>query len=277
MEPDYVISFEKGPISPCAHLQTENLECEVEPEDISLKSFKVKDYLENHIWDEDGTLDSKVRMSLMDITDDFWESCGIRWVKVKTVLITGSICNFNWSEYSDIDVHLVVDFSEIHEKKNFVQEYFDEKKNDWNNTHKYLTIYGYPVEFYVEDVDAKTTSGGVYDLWKNKWVKEPQEGNIQPIRLNKYAIKTIASEIMTEIDNLYDGFEGENDKHKIEEIGKECEDLLDKIKLIRRMGLKKSGESSSGNITYKVLRRSGYVDKLWDLWTKAYDKSNSVM
>ena len=104
----------------------ENIEFEIEPEEIRLDSFKVKDYLENHIWNDDGSLDLSVRRALLDISDDFWESCNIRWVKPKTVLLTGSICNFNWSEFSDVDVHLVVDFSEIHENKEFVQEYFDE-------------------------------------------------------------------------------------------------------------------------------------------------------
>lgn len=276
MKPDYTIAFEEGQISPYAHLQTENLECEVEPEEIHLQSFKIKDCLENHIWNEDGSLDSKVRMSLMDISDDFWEECNIRWVKPKTVLITGSICNFNWSKYSDIDVHLVVDFGAIHEKKDFVQEYFDEKKNDWNNTHKELKIYGYPVELYVEDIDAQTTSGGVYDLWKNKWVKTPKEGSVKPITLNKYAIKAVASDIMTEIDDLCDDFDGEEDAHKLELIGKRGERLLDRIKNLRKIGLKKAGESSSGNITYKVIRRSGYIDKLWKLLIRIYDKSNSI-
>lgn len=253
----------------------ENLALEVEPEEISLKSFKVNDYLENHIWDDEGNLDPCVRRVLMAVSDDFWESCNIRWVKPKTVLLTGSICNFNWSEYSDIDVHVVVDFSEIHDNKEFVQEYFDDKKNDWNNTYEDLNVYGFPVELYVEDVDADTTSAGIYDLWQNKWLKEPEEGDIKPIKLNKYAIKNIASEIMTEIDDLCDAFEGENDKHKIEEISDAADDLSKKIKKIRKIGLKK-GEMGSGNIVYKVARRMGYLDKLWKLKTDCYTKINSI-
>ena len=86
---------------PNRHMQNENMEYEVEPEEISLESFAVRDYLDNHIWNDDNVLDSRVRNSLIDISDDFWDSCGIRWVKPKTVILTGSICNFNWSEYSD--------------------------------------------------------------------------------------------------------------------------------------------------------------------------------
>lgn len=253
----------------------ENIEFEIEPEEISLSSFKVKDSLENHIWNEDGSLDLSVRRSLLDISDDFWESCNIRWVKPKTVLLTGSICNFNWSKFSDVDVHIVVDFSEIHENKEFVQEYFDEKKNDWNNTHENLTVYGFPIEMYVEDIEADTASSAIYDLWENKWLKEPKEGNIEPIRLNKYGIKQVASDLMTQVDDLCDMFEGEHDKHKLEEIHDEADRISKLFKEIRKVGLKK-GESGSGNIVYKVARRMGYLDKLWKLKTDCYDRINSI-
>lgn len=263
-------------VIPCKPVMNENMEYEVEPEEISLRSFRVRDYLENRIWDEDGNLDLKVRRALMDISDDFWEHCNITWVKPKTVLLTGSICNFNWSEYSDIDLHLVVDFGEIHENREFVQEYFDEKKNDWNNSHDNLKIYGYQVELYVEDIDAETASGGIYDLWKNEWVRKPKEGNIEPIKLNKYAIKQVASDIMTEIDDLCDRFENEKDSHKIQGIGERCHELLKKIKSIRKRGLEKGGESSSGNIMFKVIKRSGYIEKLWKLSDDVYDRVNSI-
>jgi hypothetical protein len=268
--------FKKGnKINTTPLSMNENMEIEVEPEDISLRSFKVRDYLENHIWDDEGNLDLSVRRALMDISDDFWKSCNVRWVKPKTVLLTGSICNFNWSKYSDIDVHLVVDFSKVHSKKDFVQEYFDEKKNEWNNAHDKLKVYGFPVEMYVEDVDTETVSGGIYDLYQNKWIKKPTGVDIKPIKLNKYGIKEVASVIMTEIDDMCDEFQEETDKHKIEVIGEKCEELLSKIKAIRKTGLKK-GEMGSGNIVYKVIKRSGYMDKLWKLSTDIYDKLNSI-
>ena len=273
--PDYAIGFEKGPISPYAHVQTENMECEVEPEDISLRSFRVMDTLENHIWDDDSHLDLRVRSALMDIADDFWKTCNIKWVKPKTVLITGSICNYNWSEYSDVDLHLVVDFGEVHDNKEFVQEYFNNKKNEWNNAHDKLNVYGFPVELYVEDISAKTISAGIYDLWKNEWVKKPEHGDVKPIQLNKYAIKQIASELMTEIDDLCDAFKNEDDKHKIEKIANDSDKLHKRIKDIRKAGLKHS-EMDSLNLVYKVLRRSEYLDKLWNLREDIYDKLNSV-
>lgn len=33
---------------------------------------------------------------------------------------------------------------------------------------------------------------------------------------------------------------------------------------------------SVGNLIYKVCRRTGYLDKLWELKNKIYDKKNSL-
>ena len=272
MKPDYKLCFEKGGFEPYAHIQQENVECEVDSDDINLKSFRVKNHLEDNIWDGDE-LNLRVRDKLMEIADDFWESCNIKWVKPKTVILTGSICNFNWSSFSDIDVHVVVDFSEIHERKDFVQEYFDEKKNDWNNTHDNLNIFGYPVELYVEDVDAETESNGIYDLWKNEWVKKPDD--IESIGLNKYVIKDIASRIMTRIDDMSDKFHSTEDSHELEKLNEKIVSLRKHIKEMRKEGLK-HGEMGMLNIVCKVIKRSGYMDKLRDLNHEIYDKINSL-
>ena len=42
---------------------------------------------------------------------------------------------------------------------------------------------------------------------------------------------------------------------------------------MRQSGLDREGEYSFENISFKVLRRMGYLDKLSELETKAYDKS----
>ena len=45
---------------------------------------------------------------------------------------------------------------------------------------------------------------------------------------------------------------------------------------MRQTGLDREGEYSYENITFKVLRRVGLLDKLADLETLAYDKSLSM-
>ena len=231
----------------------ENIKTEVESSEVDLSSFKKQNTLPPKIWKDEDTLDSKVRLKLLDIADDFWEFVNLTWVEPKGIIMTGSLCNYNWSEFSDVDLHLIVDFDEIDEKTEFVKQYLDSKKNEWNNEHEKLKIMGYPVELYVQDTKDDVEAGGIYDLEENKWVRHPNPDNIKSIGLDKFGIKDKAAEIMTIID-----------------------DMCDKVKDMRKNSLGEKGESSPGNICYKTLRRTGYLDKLWKLRTLCYDRINSI-
>lgn len=254
----------------------ENIDFEVNSSDIDLSSFKKKEDLAPRIWDGDGNLNPRVRLRLLDIADDFWEFVNLTWVKPSGIILTGSICNFNWSKYSDIDLHLIVDFDEIDEKTEFVQDYLDSKKNEWNNEHSELTILGFPVELYVQNLNEMPQSGGIYDLEENEWVKKPNSEDIKPIGLDKFSIKDKAAEIMTIIDDMYTALESTSDLHEIEEIGEDASYLWKKVKKMRKTSLEKNGESGAGNIVYKILRRTEYLNKLWKLSTIIYDRKNSI-
>lgn len=255
---------------------SENSEQEVEDDEINLSSFKKKRTLAPKIWINGDELNPKVRLRLLDIADDFWDYANISWVNPVGIILTGSICNYNWSKYSDIDLHLVVDFKKVDKKTDFVQEYFDAKKNEWNDEHDGLSIYGFPIELYVEDVAAKTTSGGLYDLEKNKWIRKANPNDIKSIGLDKFEIKHKAASIMTKIDDMEDELNVTDDKAITRKIGKKADSLLRKVKKMRKTGLERGGESDPLNIVYKVLRRTEYLDKLWDIKSTCYDKEQSI-
>jgi hypothetical protein len=50
----------------------------------------------------------------------------------------------------------------------------------------------------------------------------------------------------------------------------------EKIKNYRQAGLEKNGEFSNENLVFKVLRRSGYIDKLYNFQDKLIDKKLSL-
>lgn len=254
----------------------ENYDFEVNSSEIDLSSFKKKHELVPNIWNPDGKLNSRIRLKLLDIADDFWEYVNLTWVKPSGIILTGSICNFNWSQYSDIDLHLIVDFDEIDEKIEFVKDYLDSKKNEWNNEHSGLQIMGYPVELYVQNLGEIPESNGIYDLEENDWIREPNPDDIKSIGLNKFSIKEKAAKIMTIIDDMYDALASTDDSHKIEQMGDDASYLWKKVKEMRKSSLEKNGESGSGNIVYKILRREFYLDKLWRLKVMCYDKLNSI-
>lgn len=254
----------------------ENFDFEVDSSEIDLSSFKKKHELVPNIWKPDGKLDSRIRLKLLDIADDFWKYVNLTWVEPSGIILTGSICNFNWSQYSDIDLHLIVDFDEIDEKTEFVRDYLDAKKNEWNNEHSGLQIMGYQVELYVQNLGEMPESNGIYDLEENDWIKEPNPDDIKSIGLNKFSIKDKAAKIMTIIDDMYDALASTDDSHQIEEMGDDASYLWKKVKNMRKKSLEKNGESGSGNIVYKILRRTGYLDRLFKLSNVVYDKSNSI-
>lgn len=254
----------------------ENVEYEVAPKEVETDSFELKNDLEDTLW-KGNVLDSSVRLQLLDIADDFIDFLNIKWVKPKDIILTGSICNFNWSEYSDIDLHIIIDFNEVSEKTELVREYFDTKKNAWNDEHEHLTIYGYNIELYVQDITEEAKSEGVYSLEKNKWLRKPNKDSFENLSETSEAkVKILAASIMTYIDSISEKMTSTNDNYKLEKIGEKVDKLTHDVKQLRGDSLNSYGEMGVGNIVYKSLRRSGYLDKMWSLKNKVYDKINSI-
>lgn len=246
-----------------------------EADAIDLSSFRPQKSLNEKIW-VNGRINSRVRLRLLDIADDFIEFLNVGWVRPDDIILTGSLANYNWSRYSDFDLHVVVDFKKVDERTEFVSEYFNAKKNEWNNNHENLKIYGFPVELYVQDSNETHTASGVYSLEKDKWLVEPERNNIKAIQLNKYYIKEKALQFIKAINKLQKEADGESDEHKISVIGRKVKKLFDKIKGVRKAGLLSSGEMSSGNIIYKILRRMGWIEVLLDMKHEVYDKMRSI-
>ena len=253
----------------------ENLGLEVSKEDVDLSTLSKKNSLNPNIWDG-MKLNPKIRLKLLDIADDFWEFVDVKWVDPISIILTGSICNFNWSDASDIDLHLVVDYSEVDEKTEFVKQFFDMKKNEWNENHSSLEIMGFNVELYVQDSNADLASQGVYDLEENKWISEPSmpQGNFS--EENESTISDLAARIMTLIDELENEIAIAKDTYKSRYFGELASEFVSHIHKMRHDSLEKQGEDSIGNMVYKVLRRSGYIDKIYDAIYLAYDKENSI-
>ena len=84
---------------------------------IDLTPLNVKDNLNTNFFNNKNKLDSKIRLQLLDIVDDFIKTLEVSWVKPKDILLIGSIVNYNWNEYSDIDINIVYDFNQIYKKK----------------------------------------------------------------------------------------------------------------------------------------------------------------
>lgn len=247
---------------------------EVKASDVDLKSFEKKNELNPKFWNNEK-LNYKVRRRLLKIADDFVEFSGIKSSHIKDIVFLGSLSNYNWSRHSDVDLHIIVDFSKVNKDVKFVKEYFEAKRKIWNSEHDSLKIYNFPIEIYVEDIDEKNSSESSFSLENNKWLKKAEPGS--EITIDKDKIRKKSADIMTKIDELSDTYKSKSDISDIELISTKVKKLFDKIKLLRKDGLdSKAGEYSVGNIVFKVLRRTGYVSKIVDLKRETYDKINTL-
>lgn len=250
----------------------------LEPEEVDLSSFEIKDELNPKFW-KDNKIDSRIRLKLLDIADDFVDSLEVKWVEPEDITMTGSLANFTWNEeYSDIDLHIIMDFMKVDERIDFVQNYFKSKKKEWEDKHENLKIYGFPIEVYVQDKNEKHTASGIYSLEKNEWIIEPDIDNFSENDYEDDVVKKKVSEYTKKIDKLLTDFEEKTTESDIETIYNKSISLFNKIKDERNDELqtKDAKELSNGNLIFKSLRRNGYIEKLINLRNNSYDKCNSL-
>ncbi len=226
-----------------------------------IKSFKIKDSLNDKVW-EGFDMKTEIREQLLKIAADFFGSLELE-VEVKDIILTGSLANFNWSRYSDYDIHIIINFKDVNDDVKLVKKYVDAVKINWNKDHD-IKIQGYEVEVYIQDTAEDHRSSGVFSLLNNKWKIKPQKIEIS---IDEQTIKDKAESIMKRVDDL------ETDYKEIEyDVFKEqLSKLWEKIKRIRKDGIEE-GEFGVGNLVFKLLRRNNYINKIITLKRKSYDE-----
>jgi len=233
-----------------------------------VKTFKSKESLSNDIFTKSNkgfVMNDDVRKTLLKIADEFIDTLGIEFF-IHDIILTGSLANYNWSKYSDVDLHILIDFKETDYDLGLLKEFFDAKKNIWNEKHE-IKVKNFDVEIYVQDVNEEHVSSGVYSVLNNKWIIEPKKDDIQ---IDDKKIIEKGEEFAKKIDDLIQY--SKSNKNILPEI----ENLRKKIKKFRQSGLDSGGEFSYENLTFKLLRRNGYIEKLLNLKTTLIDKKLSI-
>ena len=245
-----------------------------------LSSFHLKDELNPKIWelpneramsDPKGQVEvmvPKVRERLLDIAYEFIDFLGVD-VIVSDVVMTGSLANFNWSKYSDVDLHIIADFEQFSEKERpLYEELFRLKKTLFNDKHN-IKIYGYDVELYVQDESEAHFSSGEYSVLFDEWITEPKKENSE---IDTNLIKLKSENWMKMIDEVIEDAQEQSLESGVETINK----LKDKLKKYRTAGLEDGGEMSNENLVFKMLRRNGYIEKLYNFGNEFLDKKLSI-
>lgn len=232
-----------------------------------IKSFFSKDSLNPKVWNEDDSLNSEVRDKLLEIAAEFVEFLSVPIV-VEDVIFTGSLANFNWSEFSDVDLHIVADFSQFDEELlELYQELFKVKKTMFNSDHD-IKIFEYEVELYVQNEAEAHFSTGVYSVLNDEWIQKPVK---EDKKIDVEILKDKINSWMSKIDTVINNSSPEN----LEESKDYIKNIKEKLKKYRSSGLKKEGEYSYENLVFKYLRRNGYIDKLFKLENDLLDQELS--
>ena len=206
----------------------------------------------------------KVREGLLKIAEEFIDYLGDD-IFVDDVVLTGSLSNFNWSEYSDFDLHILIDLQQFEKDGPLYKELFDLKKFIFNERHD-IKIYGYDVELYAQDTEEVHTSSGVYSVMNDEWIDVPKKLKFEVDK------KVLENKIKCWTDKIDKATETASIDDDVDVL----ENLRKKIKEYRKSGLEKEGELSYENLVFKFLRRSGYIQKLFDSTQKAVDKQLSI-
>lgn len=237
-----------------------------------ISSFKQQKDLNSKIWfkskDQEYKMNPKVRVKLLEIAHEFISFLDVD-VVVSDIIMTGSLSNFNWSKFSDIDLHIVADFEQFSKQElPLYEELFRLKKTIYNDKHD-ITIYGYDVEVYVQDESESHFSSGVYSLLSDNWLVKPKK---EKINIDKNLIKSKSKQWMEIIDGVIENAKDE----PIDEAKELLKKYKEKLKKYRTCGLEKDGEYSDENIVFKILRRNGYIEKLYNFQNKHEDKLLSL-
>lgn len=217
------------------------------------------------MWEPNDTLKSIVRKHLLKVAEAWKKFANIPDSAVTDIIMTGGNSNFNYTDQSDIDVHIVIDYSKMPIKDNdlLVDMIFD-KKNLWSDTH-HVTIYGYPVEMFAQNKNEQTPANqGKFSLLFNKWLIKPNKLPISKENDTGLKAKVIHYEKL--IDSIIAGNLGFN----------KVQALKDKINNMRTSGLVKGGEFSTENLVFKSLRNLGYIDKLYKYGLEKTDSKLSL-
>jgi hypothetical protein len=230
------------------------------------KGFTQHKELNPKLFDDTQTLHNHVRKKLIVIANDFIDSLHIDHNDFEDIVLIGSIVNYNWNPYSDVDLHVVYDFKEINDDINLVTEFFLAKKSEWNQDHD-VKIYGYDVELYGQDANEHVESGGIYSVMKNEWIVKPEP---EQYEVSEGSLIKKTKHFMRLIDDVLklDG----TDETKIRKL----KAIKEKIKKYRKSGLEHGGEFSEENLVFKMLRRTGYMEKLSDSKHELEDKVMSL-
>ena len=225
------------------------------------------DTLHPSFWDAE-VFDESIRTAILKIVEDFLkEDEHVEDDIIDDIQLTGSLANYNYSEKSDLDVHILLDFAKINQQEDLVKRALDGKRFIWNLKHD-IKLNGHEVELYFQDIHEPHTASGLFSLQDNKWIKKPVYDKPE---VDHRDVVRKAEEYKKEIRTLEQIVSELSDEKELSLVNKRAKKIKDRIMTMRKEGLSSKGEFSVENLAFKNLRDSEYITKLNDIIINSYD------
>lgn len=207
------------------------------------EKIEIHNELNPKIW-EGYELREDVEKKLLDIVNEFIKSLDVS-INVVDVHIVGSNASFNYTEDSDLDLHIVANLDSDNCDRALLMMIYDKEKKEFNDKYD-IKIRGIDVEIYVEDVRSNTVSNGIYSLLRKEWIKKPVKIEVPEINIDK------------ELSIWKDKIEDASEKGDVQRLNR----LLNTLYLVRKNSIAVDGEFGKGNLIFKGVRSLGLIDRL---------------
>ena len=225
------------------------------------EEFQIHDTLNPKLWDlNTNKLIPEVRNKIIEICTAFENYINVP-IYILDIQLVGSNCSYNYTEKSDLDVHIMANFEVMGEEESAIlKAYYDTKKAQFNRETD-IKIKGVDVELYVQDIRSTTASNGIYSVCDDEWIKEPK-----PIKsVTKHNTEKEVNRWVEEINKVLSS-------NNYEELNK----VLSALYLMRTNSIAVDGEYGKGNAIFKDIRNLGYLDKLKEALLAAYSRKLSL-
>lgn len=199
-------------------------------------------------------LHPKVLAQIKKIVIEFLKNLSENNIKIfiKDILLIGSNCAYNYTDSSDIDIHIIADTSKLKCPDNLYSLLYSAYRTIFKSKYN-IKLYDIPVEMYVETEDSTRVSNGEYSILNNKWNKKPtKETAIITDKLIK-AVTLKTGELILDTTKVLE-------ENNLDKITKQIELIYD----LRKNSIGTDGEYSLDNLVFKELRNAGLLDKLKD-------------
>lgn len=209
------------------------------------------------IW-KDNILRQEVKDALDNIVIQFIDELEANNIPIDIVdvHIVGSNASYNYELTSDLDVHVVADFSNINCNEKVLELLYNFFKSYFNNKYN-ISVHGIKVELYIENQKTPSKSNGIYSLVDDEWIKFPEQ------------VDVIEVDIEQELSYWLEEYNKIIASNNMELL----QDFLNRLYILRRDSLINEGEYGKGNLVFKYFRNNGYINTIKDLLTQNISQS----